>query len=319
MKAFLTRFLAPLTLLEWGGILLYFFFSGRIAAFLHPTFRPLIPVAGVLLCITALVLLFGGSECCGHDEEEGHVHTHEHSGFRNVLSFLILLLPIALATGFSPDAYGANMVRNRGLVSTAPTLPRSAASRPAPTPVAYVGVEQPAVTATPVPAVQRAGESPAPTLAVGEPPLPTEDGKPEPTASPAPSPQFQNPSLKLNARGHLEADLLDLVYAAEDPSMMKDFAGQTIEVIGQVVHRKEAEHEKGPFQLIRFVMSCCAADAQPIAVLVDYPKAKSDFKSMTWVKVTGRVEFRQAGPTWYAAITPIEVKPTAAPADQYLY
>ena len=50
----LGRILAPLTLLEWGGILTYFYFSGRIAAFLHPMFRPLVLVTGILLLITAL-------------------------------------------------------------------------------------------------------------------------------------------------------------------------------------------------------------------------------------------------------------------------
>ena len=53
MKTF-ARILAPLTLLEWGGILTYFYFSGRIAAFLHPMFRPLVLVTGILLLITAL-------------------------------------------------------------------------------------------------------------------------------------------------------------------------------------------------------------------------------------------------------------------------
>jgi hypothetical protein len=51
MKTF-ARILAPLTLLEWGGILTYFYFSGRIAAFLHPMFRPLVLVTGILLLIT---------------------------------------------------------------------------------------------------------------------------------------------------------------------------------------------------------------------------------------------------------------------------
>ncbi len=317
MNALLSKYLAPLTLLEWGGIMMYFYLSGRIAAFLHPMFRPMVLVAGVLLAVTAVVLLFSKTECCGHgDDEEGHSHSHEHSAFRNVMSFLILLLPIALAAGISPDSYGSNMVRNRGVIANNAALPRSKSMPPMPaethaavaSPVAYAGVDN-ASTNSPANA----------TLVVGEPALPTEDGKPDPNAAAAPAGGFQNPSLKVNAKGHIDADVLDLVYASEEASMMKDFDGKQVEVIGQVVHRKEAEHEKGPFQVIRFLMSCCAADARPVAVLVDYSKKEADFKSMTWVKVTGKVEFKKAGSTTYPVITPTVVKETDAPADMYLY
>lgn len=318
MNTLLSKYLAPLTLLEWGGIMLYFYLSGRIAAFLHPMFRPMVLAAGVLLAITAFVLLFSKTDCCGHnDEEEGHSHSHEHSGWRNVMSFFILLLPIALAAGISPDSYGSNMVRNRGVIANNAALPRSKpmpvegpieAAAPTATPATYVGVDN-ATTNNPTNA----------TLAVGEPALPTADGKPDPNAAAAPSGGFQNPSLKVNARGHIDADVLDLMYASEEASMMKDFDGKQVEVIGQVVHRKEAEHEKGPFQVIRFLMSCCAADARPVAVLVDYSKKEPDFKSMTWVKVTGKVEFKKAGSTTYPVITPTVVKETDAPADMYLY
>ena len=75
MKTF-ARILAPLTLLEWGGILTYFYFSGRIAAFLHPMFRPLVLVTGILLLITAAcVAIFHEDECSHeHDHEAGHGH-----------------------------------------------------------------------------------------------------------------------------------------------------------------------------------------------------------------------------------------------------
>ncbi|CAN5762913.1 hypothetical protein BH09VER1_BH09VER1_50870 [soil metagenome] len=316
MNALLSKYLAPLTLLEWGGIMLYFYLSGRIASFLHPMFRPMVLVAGLLLAVTAVVLLFSGEECCGHgDEEEGHGHSHEHSAWRNVVSFLILLLPIALAAGFSPDSYGANMVRNRGVIANNAPLPRSKTMMPIPaetpaaaaTPVAYAGVDN-----------ANTGNPTNTTLVVGEPALPTADGEPDPNAA-VPSGGFQNPSLKVNEKGHIDADVLDLVYASEEASMMKDFDGKEVEVIGQVVHRKEAEHEKGPFQVIRFLMSCCAADARPVAVLVDYSKKEADFKSMTWVKVTGKVQFKKAGSTTYPVINPTAVKETDAPADTYLY
>jgi uncharacterized repeat protein (TIGR03943 family) len=132
----LGRILAPLTLLEWGGILIYFYYSGRIAAFLHPLFRPLVLVTGILLVVTAVcVAIFREDDCShmSHDhdhehdlaeyEQDQHGHSHGNLSFRGFLAFLILLLPLALAAKISPDSYGANLINNRGLVEDVRGLP----------------------------------------------------------------------------------------------------------------------------------------------------------------------------------------------------
>jgi uncharacterized repeat protein (TIGR03943 family) len=130
----LGRILAPLTLLEWGGILIYFYYSGRIAAFLHPLFRPLVLVTGILLVMTAAcVAIFHEDDCShmsnDHDHEhdlaepDQHTHSHGNLSVRRFLAFLILLLPLALAAKISPDSYGANLINNRGLVEDIRGLP----------------------------------------------------------------------------------------------------------------------------------------------------------------------------------------------------
>jgi uncharacterized repeat protein (TIGR03943 family) len=130
----LGRILAPLTLLEWGGILIYFYYSGRIAAFLHPLFRPLVLATGILLVLTAVcVAIFHEDDCShishDHDHEQDlaehdqHSHSHGNLSARRFLAFLILLLPLALAAKISPDSYGANLINNRGLVEDVRGLP----------------------------------------------------------------------------------------------------------------------------------------------------------------------------------------------------
>ena len=100
--------------------------------------------------------------------------------------------------------------------------------------------------------------------------------------------KYENPALRPDPEGNIHAEVIDLLYACEDPSMRKDFEGKQVAMIGQVAHRKNAHHERGPFQLVRFVMVCCAADVQPVAVIVQYPKSAPDFESMSWVKVIGK-------------------------------
>jgi uncharacterized membrane protein YcgQ (UPF0703/DUF1980 family) len=157
----ISKYLAPLTLAEWGAIMLYFYFSGRIAAFLHPNFRALVLVTGILLVLTAAVLLIWGNEApcvheheheheddhdhgtCGHDHHEhehascehdhehehgrDHKHEHDHAHgqltFGGAFAFLVLLLPVALAVKVSPDSYGETLIRNRGTIENVASLP----------------------------------------------------------------------------------------------------------------------------------------------------------------------------------------------------
>lgn len=101
--------------------------------------------------------------------------------------------------------------------------------------------------------------------------------------------------------------------------MRKDFDGKQVAMIGQVAHRNNARHERGPFQLVRFLMVCCAADVQPVAVIVQYPKSSPDIESMSWVKVVGRVRFQNVGNHLEPAIDALKVISIAQPTDQYLY
>ena len=69
MTSSLSKYASSLILLEWGAIMLYFNLSGRVSAFLHPNFRPLLWLVGVSLALTAVIIAFAHkSACCGADE-----------------------------------------------------------------------------------------------------------------------------------------------------------------------------------------------------------------------------------------------------------
>ena len=54
MTTALSKYVSSLILLEWAAIMLYFNLSGRVSAFLHPNFRPLLWIVGIMLVLTAL-------------------------------------------------------------------------------------------------------------------------------------------------------------------------------------------------------------------------------------------------------------------------
>jgi uncharacterized repeat protein (TIGR03943 family) len=357
----LGRILAPLTLLEWGGILTYFYFSGRIAAFLHPMFRPLVLVTGILLLITAACVAIFREDESAHEHEHGegdsddhHQHSHSHDGLSlgGFLGFLILLLPLALAAKISPDSYGANLIKNRGLVEDIRSIPGAASSfanrtkSVESTDAATASEQEPSLTVTadappsPRPKKKYVGvpeQTPIPGRSTdSEPSLPSNNYEQPipPSPSAGPPNEFVNPSLKPDKSGCIKTEVIDLLYAAQDAFTRKDFEGKKVELIGQVVPNKLkkgtiAAAPPGAFKLLRLVMVCCAADAMPVAVKIETKLPLAESREMQWLKVTGQVHYRPRskddsdgidyGDQPEPVIVADSIKKISAPREKYLY
>ena len=92
MTTLFNRWLPGVTLLAWSSVLLAFYFTGRVASFLHPTFRPCVLLAGLVMLAMGCCFLFlpGVASCCD-DERCGHPLGRRKTG--RILTFLILLAP----------------------------------------------------------------------------------------------------------------------------------------------------------------------------------------------------------------------------------
>ena len=288
MSRLFSRWLPCLTLGVWSAILLYFYFSGRIQAFLVPMFRPYVLITGVVMAVMAIMLLFGSTEssCCAADACS---HSLSRSSLGKLLTFLILLLPVTTAAFFSPDAFGKAAVQNRGIITDASAL------GPAP----------------------RGGSS----LPMPEPPLPTKDQEQPPAATtqaPATGDQPPNDYLDRTAEGHIVAEVLDLLYAAQDNALRKDFEGKTVQLVGQLMPDSSTSASGKRFKAVRMFMTCCAADARPVATLVEAEKLP-DLPEMTWVKVVGTSTFPIENGRRTAVIKASTVEKTSPPEESMLY
>ena len=86
-------------------------------------------------------------------------------------------------------------------------------------------------------------------------------------------------------------------------------APQKVGAVGFVVRNKEAP--AGQFLLVRFLISCCAADASPVAVPVKWPEAQT-LENNQWVKVFGRTDPKAK------ALIADKVEPAREPANPYM-
>lgn len=106
-----------------------------------------------------------------------------------------------------------------------------------------------------------------------------------------------------------EPTILDLI---SDP---EDFEGANATLVGIVHSDKRLPGDS--FYCYRLVMVCCAADATPAGVIVQWPGARK-LKKGTWVKVQGKVTFTTFEGGDYPAISAESVEKTNPPKNPFL-
>ncbi len=284
MSDVLSRWLPRATLLAWAALLLYFFWSGRLSAFLVPMFRPLVLIAGLLLLVlTFMAWMLPGAAKAGCCEDTTCSHPLERMTIGRLLIFLVLFLPVYAALSLPQDGFGITAIKNRGLIMDGAAL----------------GLEND-LTAN----------------SIYEPPLPTADGEPVDLSpdEPIDSSEF----IERSPEGYVKAEVIDFLYAASEPTLRSDFKGEVVEVIGQVMPEEDKNTARKRFKLVRMFMTCCAADARPVGVVVESDSAAT-LTEMSWVRVIGEVEFPLLNGKPAAVVIAKEVVKTNPPAETMLY
>ncbi len=291
MAKVFSRWLPCATLAAWSAIMLYYsdLWSGKVDAFLVPQFRWYIAAAGFLLGAMALVfaLFPADAECCITTD-----CSHPLSRFAagKWLSFLVLIVPFTAVAVVSPKGYSQNsMLLQRGALTDASSLPDRKIS------VAPVDLPLPTKDGAP------AAATPAPTAANAKP------------AAPA-----ANDYIERTPEGYLVADVLDLLYAVQDGNLRKDFEGKTVQMIGQLMPDTSNNPNGTRFKAVRMFMTCCAADARPVAALVEAQK-QPELPEMSWVRIVGTATFPIENGRRISVIRADKVDKCDPPADAMLY
>ncbi len=277
------RWLVPLTLWTWGGIFVYFYGSGRLQSFLHPNFRPLVLATGLGLVVVGLLLAI----------------------FDRSLSTETLAENLSIDPTWCLDGCGrthpAPMGRGwlKGFVLFFPLIGAALVS-PDGFGASFVRNRDASRPPGVAPTALAIPPSISQTTAA-------HDGKSQ--------------YLKSDATGRVKAELVDFRYAAQSPDLRADFDHKVLEVIGQFVPTPGADRQH--FTLTRLFLICCAADAQPINVLVETKPAApvpSTLPEMAWIRVAGTVRFEH---TDQIVATPVfmaeEIQPIPVPKEKYLY
>ena len=291
MQTLFARWLPAATLATWSAVMLHFHFSMRMNAMLAPEFRVYALIAAVVLGVMALsLLLFKGDATCCSSGECGHGLSRFISG--KLLTFFILLVPVVVAARYTPpEGYSKYYVKNRGTATSLEQLGRSFA---------------------------RTADGKSDTRKPVDLALPSKDASQPPAANtPAQESKFAD-YLVHTPDGEIVAEVLDLLYAAQDNLLRKDFEGKRVQLVGQFMPDSSNNSAGNRFKAVRMFMTCCAADARPVATLVEADKLPA-FPEMTWVKISGTPTFPLEKGRRISVLKADKVEKTEPPAEAMIY
>ncbi len=324
MQSLFARWLPAATLATWSAVLLCFYFSKRMNDMLTPEFRVYALIAAVVLGVMALSFVaFKGDATCCSSGECGHGLSRLATG--KLLTFFVLLVPIVVAARYTPGegfSFSKTLVENRGTTTTWDSSLKRPATKPgADKSAAATSLEQ-------IPnAVPPAADGSAAVRKPADLTLPTKDGsQPPPPDTPAQPAGSQPPAteskvadyLTRTPDGTIVAEVLDLLYAAQDNLLRKDFEGQRVQLIGQFMPDSSNNAAGNRFKAVRMFMTCCAADARPVATLVEAEKLPA-FPEMTWVKITGTPTFPLEKGRRISVLKAEKIEKAEPPAEAMIY
>jgi uncharacterized repeat protein (TIGR03943 family) len=296
-----------------GGVMVYFFASARVTHYLTGagTFRVQCLVAGLALLVLAAFNFFTArrqetphaprpqtvdaeaeaAECddCQHDHAAA-----DTSWLGKVIAFLVLTVPLATAALYSPDRYSEEFQRLK--VNAVATSSRSA--------FGTGGVDL----------KKRAAQAPAMAA-----PAATAEAKAAPAAAPGAFTveELERLSGGRSAEGNIQLQLVELFYMPAQTQDVRDVvASQPIETIGQAI--KDTANP-GRLRLFRLMMTCCAADARPISIPVEFEGPAPEWREMSWYKVAGTVTYRDEGGTPTTVFKAKSLTPEKAPRNQMVF
>jgi uncharacterized repeat protein (TIGR03943 family) len=119
-------------------------------------------------------------------------------------------------------------------------------------------------------------------------------------------------ALSADPNQPVPVEVTDLITLSHTPAQMKTFAGRPVRSVGFIVQQPGSAPK-----LLRWIMWCCAADAQPASVQLG-GNISGSFKEDQWYEVTGTAQFPTTLGQTIPRIDVQTIKPTTEPDEPYL-
>ena len=231
---------------------------------------------------------------------EGHSHgiLEESGAFGRFVAIFILAVPVTYAAIKSPDQFSKIAIENKGVYDAnygeTSGDNKFTMKKESKATIASTSVPTPEPTASPDTASQPKSVAPF-TLA---------DLK------------AQVPQSK---EGNFMLDVPEIFYTAGDKEVQAVLEGQKVETIAQVLPEKVNNPNGTRLRIFRLLIQCCAADARPLSIPVEFGKTPPNFKDMAWVKVVGKLSFKSENNQTVPVLEATSMVETVEPDSKAIY
>lgn len=273
----------------WGGLMIYFYYSGRLFVYLDISFHHFVMMGGIGMTILGLYSVIcprpshdhvhtscdhdhehhhGHGEECGHHHEHDHHHEHgeecdhDHDeGHGPIVTILLTIIPLTIAMTQTKDGLSTRGLAKKGLY------------------------ESPNIEGTMLP------------------PFTREDLERD---------------YPKNASGDFQLPLIWPYYAAGDREVQGILEGLPVEFEGRIAPEKINNESGNRLRIFQKIITCCAADLQVVGVSIEFPEGIERPKLDSWSKAAGVLTFEKVGSRINPLLKVREVFPAEEPYNEFI-
>ena len=258
-----------------------------------------------------------GHGCCGHDhhdheddeESHGHVHDHEETTSGLLFSLIVLILPMLVATAYSHDKFSSEYLAKWGKIERQMMQMRIAERRGSAPANSTTSPDNPYTQAGIDAATGKAADPATTTAGSGD------AGQAWGT--------FTLEDLKKmvpqNEKGEFLLDVPQIFYTAGDKELMQVMEGIPVETTAQLMEETLHNPDNTRLKAFRLFIECCAADARPLSIPIDFGKAPPEYTEMGWYKIYGKLHYSHENEEIIPLLQIERIEATSEPTDGLLF
>lgn len=255
----------------------------------------------------------------------------EYGWTGRLVAIFFLAAPITWAAFNTPDRFSASAVMNKGVYDQNYNSTTRAEEYSLRKPSKQTSPAVAAVSSSDAPPDRPTRAAPQPTpMPDTPPPAPAQFNDPakveQAAAKPKEAQSFGSFSLEdlkqqvpQNSKGEFMLEVPEIFYTGGDIEVQRVLDGQKIETVAQVLPEKVNNANGYRLRIFRMQVQCCAADARPYSIPVDFGKKAPDLKEMTWVKISGVMSYEKDADQTVPVVKALEIEETTPPENTMIY
>ncbi len=122
-----------------------------------------------------------------------------------------------------------------------------------------------------------------------------------------------------NDKGEFLLDIPQIFYTAGDRELMQVMEGIPVEATAQLMEETLHNPNKTRLKAFRLFIECCAADARPLSIPIDFGKAPPEYTEMGWYKIYGKLHYANENEEIIPLLQVERIEQTSEPTDGLLF